>query len=315
MHFHDFPWGAKLAHWDQKPMSQADFNTRISAVTSLNSNPNAVSFALCSIYDVRLLRDAHHAAGWTGGEYNLWVDKTNVIDFTSEKAGLITHTNAALVSFRGKQSESVWCFAPDREDRSQRWQTKAVLNKHKAFDAQVINPTEQPVDVDRRAMEHWSAMGDYVFCDGFGSGTTFLAALEVGRSCVGTEPDHRQWEAAGQRLDKEIMSYLKFDDQQARRKAERLRAEAEEKEAQARAEKASQKAKSLKEGKKGRKKRKAVEEEKEDKATVSESPSDVHFSFSYCFGRQRLVRTRVHCPFLRRRRRPLFPLPRRAPPL
>ena len=113
---------------------------------------------------------------------NLWVDKTNVIDFTSEKAGLITHTNAALVSFRGKQSESVWCFAPDREDRSQRWQTKAVLNKHKAFDAQVINPTEQPVDVDRRAMEHWGAMGDYVFCDGFGSGTTFLAALEVGRS-------------------------------------------------------------------------------------------------------------------------------------
>ena len=69
------------------------------------------------------------------------------------------------------------------------------------------------MDVDRRAMEHWSAMGDFVFCDCFGSGTTLIAALEVGRSfCVGTEPDH-SWEAAGQRLDHEIMSYIEFDDQ------------------------------------------------------------------------------------------------------
>ena len=69
---------------------------------------------------------------------------------------------------------------------------------------------------------------------------------------------------------------MKFDDQQARRKAERLRAEEEEeREAQAKAERASQKAKSLKSLKKGRKKRKAVEDGTEDEAsTVSESPSD-----------------------------------------
>ena len=47
------------------------------------------------------------------------------------------------------------------------------------------------------------------------------------------------------------MSYLKFGDQQARRKAERLRAEEEEKEAQARAEKASQKSEVTEEGEEG----------------------------------------------------------------
>ena len=55
---------------------------------------------------------------------------------------------------------------------------EAVLQKHRGLDGQVINPAEQPTDVDRRAMEHWSGMKDWIFCDGFGSGTTLIAALE-----------------------------------------------------------------------------------------------------------------------------------------
>ena len=83
------------------------------------------------------------------------------------------------------------------------------------------------------------------------------------------------------------MAYLKFDDQQARRKAERLRAE-EEKEAQG---KRLQK-EVTEGGKKGRKKRKAAEEGTEDEAsTVSESPFIVLVDFhnDWC--------GRVHLPF------------------
>ena len=111
-----------------------------------------------------------------------------------------------------------------------------------------------------------------MFCC-FGLGTTLIAALEVGRSFVGTEPDHRQWEAAGQRPDHEIMSYLKFDHQQARRKAGRL--------CTGRGERSSS------EGGKSFSKSKVTEggeEETEDEAsTVSESPSDVHFRLFFYF--------------------------------
>ena len=33
MNFHDFPWGSGIAHWDQKVLSQSEFNLRISAVS------------------------------------------------------------------------------------------------------------------------------------------------------------------------------------------------------------------------------------------------------------------------------------------
>ena len=279
MNFHDFSWGSGIAHWDQKALSQSEFNLRISAVSQLNNNPSAVSFSLCNVFDIANVRDAHHNAGWTGGEYNLYIDKTNVVDPTQEKAGLITRTNAALVSFRGPQSEAVWCFASDRSDRSQRWRTKAVLQKHRGLDGQVINPAEQPTDVDRRAMEHWSGMKDWIFCDGFGSGTTLIAALECGRSIVGTEPDERQWESACARLDAQISNCLRFDDQQARRAAEQQRAEQEEKEAAEKAERASQKTQSLKEKlkTKAQKRKQIADEEEPSEGQVVEEEPGVHF--------------------------------------
>jgi len=126
MHFHDFPWGKGLAHWDQKAMSQADFNVRISATTALNHNPSAVSFALHNPFDIAKVRDAHVAAGWKGGEYNLFIDKTNVVDPTQTTYGLITHTNPALVSFRGNQSDALWCFSSDRSDRLQSWRSRST---------------------------------------------------------------------------------------------------------------------------------------------------------------------------------------------
>ena len=97
MNFHDFPWGSGIAHWDQKVLSQSEFNLRISADSRLNNSPSAVSFSLCNVFDIAKVRDAHHNAGWTGGEYNLYIDETNVVDPTQEKAGLNTHKRCTLV--------------------------------------------------------------------------------------------------------------------------------------------------------------------------------------------------------------------------
>jgi len=141
----------------------------------------------------------------------------------------------------------------------------------------VINPAEQPTDIDRRAMEHWSAMGDWVFCDGFGSGTTLIAALECGRSIVATEPDESQWMSACARLDHEIGRCLRFDEASFRRKIEQEKADREEKKAAERKEKASQKAQSLKA--KAKKKAKVAEADEPEEAEEEEDATPVIVRF------------------------------------
>ena len=47
--------------------------------------------------------------------------------------------------------------------------------------------------------------------DGFGSGTTFIAALQVGRCVVGTEPDPEQFEAARDRLTEQVRRRIAED--------------------------------------------------------------------------------------------------------
>ena len=227
MVFHDFPWGLNKAPWDVR-LTPDEFKTRVAATTHLNSSTNYVSFSLLSFFDFDHLRAAHHHAGFRGGDIVLVIDKTNVVDPTPESHGLITHLNGALVSFLGPQAEITWSFSPDPEGRKQRWATLAVHHKSKGPDGNVINPTEQPVEVDIKAMSHWSEVGDWVFVDGFGSGTTLIAALESGRCAVATEPDRAQFDAAGQRLDRRIEELLHLDAAQMKRKAAREKARAEE---------------------------------------------------------------------------------------
>ena len=207
---HDFPWGNKLADWDQL-MSQTDFNLRISACTQLNTYPRAVSFALLSFYDLKANRDAHKEAGWTGGDIVLVIDKTNVVEPTHKTHGLISHLNAAQVCFRTKQSDCCWVFPNTPDERKCRWPALAVKSKTPGVNGQPCNFSEQPVEIDQKAISHWSKFGDWIFVDGFGSGTSLIACLNERRSCVGTEPDPDQFKAACIRLDNEIRDSLRFD--------------------------------------------------------------------------------------------------------
>ena len=128
------------------------------------------------------------------------VDKVNKMEKTKQAYGLIEHCQPAVVSFKGPQGESCWNFTDDPDERKQRWPVVAQKTKLKDDAGNLINFSEQPLEIDFRAITHWSRMGDWVFVDGFGTGTSFVAALRAGRHAVGTEPDPVQFEAAVNRL-------------------------------------------------------------------------------------------------------------------
>ena len=87
----------------------------------------------------------------------------------------------------------------------------AQKTKQKNADGELVNFAEQPLEIDSRAISHWSNPGEWVFVDGFGSGTSIVAAMREGRSCVATEPDPVQFEAAVARVSAAINQALMAD--------------------------------------------------------------------------------------------------------
>ena len=192
-------------------LTQEDYNLRVKTIDSLNSFENAVSFSLCSFNDVPLVAEAHTQNDWEGGHYVIVCDKINKLEPTKQKYGIIEHLNPAVLCFRGKQSEATWNFTDNVDERKQRWAVTAQKTKQKTADGELVNFAEQPLEIDSRAISHWTNPGEWVFVDGFGSGTSIVAALREGRSCVGTEPDPVQFEAAVNRVSAAINQALMAD--------------------------------------------------------------------------------------------------------
>jgi DNA modification methylase len=212
MIFHDFPWGHGIAEWDHR-LTVEEFRLRISAVNRLNSFRDTISFALCSHWDVDRIKEAYEAVGWTGGSLHLTVVKLNKMEPTKTGYGLINVTNTAVVTFRRGQGNAYWNFPTEPADqRHNVWHLFAEKAKVKDQDG-VVNPSQQPIEIDQKAIQHWSQHGSWVFVDGFGSGTTLIAALRSGRSAVGTEPDHRQFVAARSRMQ-EMCAQLERESEQ-----------------------------------------------------------------------------------------------------
>ena len=62
------------------------------------------------------------------------------------------------------------------------------------------HPTQKPLRLLRRALLASSREGDLIFDPFCGSGTTGVAAKELGRFCVGAEKEEEYAELAGRRI-------------------------------------------------------------------------------------------------------------------
>jgi len=69
------------------------------------------------------------------------------------------------------------------------------------------HPTPKPVSLMRRMIENSSDIDDLVLDPFVGSGTTLVAAKELGRKAIGIEIEERYCEIAAKRLSQEILQF------------------------------------------------------------------------------------------------------------
>jgi len=63
------------------------------------------------------------------------------------------------------------------------------------------HPTQKPLDLIKWIVSYWSFEGDLVLDPFLGAGTTMLACLELGRSCIGIEREAKYIEITKRRLN------------------------------------------------------------------------------------------------------------------
>lgn len=69
-------------------------------------------------------------------------------------------------------------------------------------DAEKLHPTQKPVALLEYLIRTYSNDGDTVLDNCFGSGSTLVAALNCGRSCIGFEQEPKYFEIASHRLER-----------------------------------------------------------------------------------------------------------------
>lgn len=124
----------------------------------------------------------------------------------------------ALVVNRGNDIQSkrigaVWNFQPVKR---REWIDKAKVKElrevmHRTMDGETVwkvgkdntatylHPTQKPVDLNMRALEHFTAKGDTVLDLFLGSGGNLVACEKMGRQCLGMEVDPKYCDVIIQR--------------------------------------------------------------------------------------------------------------------
>jgi len=205
----DLPTGKSLAPWDIK-IEKSVFGELLSAIDDVNSYPSPIAFSLCDIDD--------EEKNWLGGCQDICLVK----ELDESDYRLVSAYQTAVVAWKNKRSESYWNFGDHIMERINVWNVPSVNSKLlRDSNKEIVNPCQQHVNIPLRSLKHFAKFGSYVFSSGVGSGTDLIAALQAGYSIVATEPDERQFIAAGDRLDIALVGIKKQDYvQQRKRKSE-----------------------------------------------------------------------------------------------
>ncbi len=106
----------------------------------------------------------------------------------------------------GSCFELIWSKTPHKRDILRvKW--AGVFGMEKQDIRTRIHPTQKPLELMRLIILRWSNEGDLIGDFYLGSGTTLVAAKELGRRAIGIEIEEKYCEIAAERLAQEVFDF------------------------------------------------------------------------------------------------------------
>lgn len=145
-------------------------------------------YAFCNDYAISHFRDWLEKAGFTPKRALVWV-KNN-------------HTSGDLEGDYGNKTEFCIYAQKGRRLLNGNRDTNVLESKRQNTD---LHPTEKPLDLIMKLIQKSSNSNEIIFDPFLGSGTTAVAAKQLGRNFIGIELSEKYCEVARNRLTQDIL--------------------------------------------------------------------------------------------------------------
>ena len=172
-----------FGEWDQSPIDLNELS-RLS-YRGLRSGGTAIIFY--DVWKLSHLAEAMTSAGFKQLRLIEWM-KSNPVPLNSKRNYLTNSREIAVLGVKGSKPT----FNSEYDAGVYRY---PIPNNGKRF-----HPTQKPLDMFRELVEKHSNQGDLVVDPFVGSGTTALAAVELGRQFAGCDLEESYVQAASERL-------------------------------------------------------------------------------------------------------------------
>lgn len=184
--------------WDTVGWEEADFRRILDAVTSSSSNQDMCFVSFCAVHQYHHLLKAIEFCGWKHPSF-IVLHKTNKESAGSKR---FTTTNEYMVMcFRSSSAKHIWNYEESPHLRTDLWEHPIVNNHYICTDDdKPVNRCQKSTPLLKRLLRHHSTPGCMVLDICAGSHALLFACLEMQRSCVSIEKDHRQYNASVQRM-------------------------------------------------------------------------------------------------------------------
>jgi len=195
----DLPYGLDKESWDANRLSRSDLKSVFNQLRVILTSPGAVLIAWCyppQIGDLWL----EMADGGFSDIHTYYWHKIDQNLATGTNASYTYCVESAVIGYYGSRSKCKFRKFSDNPSERHNIYTSHTHRDLFHYRGKPLNVHEKPIALAAQFISHHSDEGDKILILGSATGSEMLAAVELGRSCVGIEQDPLQFEGANDRL-------------------------------------------------------------------------------------------------------------------